>query len=135
MKTTVDKHWAFYNPNPRGHNKASDCTVRAVCAVTGLSWYEVFDRMVELARENCTIPNSNSIRAGRMKLFNLKKITIPKVKKGGRRLTVKDWCKQHPTGKYVLGVSRHEVGVVNGKYYDTWCSGGYSIYSAWELEA
>ena len=135
MKAKVNKYWAYFNPNPRNHIKASDCTIRAVCAVTGLSWYEVFDKMVALARENCAIPNCNSIRTDRMKLFNLKKITLPKVKRGGKRPTVETWCEQHPEGKYILGVTRHEVAVVNGKFYDTWCSGGYSVYSAWELEA
>ena len=135
VKTSAGKYWNYFNPNPRNSTKASDCTIRAVCAVTDLSWYEVFDKLVALARENCTIPNSKSIRADRMKLFNLKKITLPKVKRGGKRPTVETWCKQHPTGKYILGVSKHEVGVVNGKYYDTWRSGDYSVYSAWELEA
>ena len=35
-----DKYFKYYNPNPEGHEDACDCVVRALCAATGLSWYE-----------------------------------------------------------------------------------------------
>lgn len=37
--------------------------------------------------------------------------------------TIKDFCKEHTTGTYVLGTGSHAVAVINGDYYDTWDSG------------
>lgn len=37
--------------------------------------------------------------------------------------TVRDFCRDHPTGVYVLGPHEHAVAVINGDYYDAWDSG------------
>ena len=37
--------------------------------------------------------------------------------------TVLDFCRDHPTGKFVLATGSHVVAVVNGDYYDSWNSG------------
>jgi len=37
--------------------------------------------------------------------------------------TVKDFCRDHVDGKYILGTGTHAVAVINGKYYDAWDSG------------
>lgn len=37
--------------------------------------------------------------------------------------TVRDFCLEHPTGKYLLATGEHVVTVENGDYYDTWDSG------------
>ena len=36
---------------------------------------------------------------------------------------VKDFCLDHPTGRYVMAISGHVVAVVDGDYFDTWDSG------------
>ena len=48
----ADKYFEYFQPNPK-ENKTTDCTIRAICAVTGLSWYEVFDKVVAEARKEC----------------------------------------------------------------------------------
>jgi hypothetical protein len=49
-------------------------------------------------------------------------------KKGTKRPTVKSFALEHRTGTYILNVANHEVAVVDGIYYDTWDSGGRSLY-------
>ena len=37
--------------------------------------------------------------------------------------TVKDFCRDHTDGVYVLGTGTHAIAVVDGKYCDAWDSG------------
>jgi hypothetical protein len=37
--------------------------------------------------------------------------------------TIKEFCKDHPIGDYLLGTGSHVVAVLDGNYYDTWDSG------------
>lgn len=40
--------WRPFNPNPRGL-LVGDCTVRSICAVTGLDWHTVHDTLCSLS--------------------------------------------------------------------------------------
>ena len=127
----MDKYFEYFQPNPL-NNTTNDCTIRAICAVTGLSWYEVFDKIVEEARKECMYPNDSAFMKQRLSLFGLEKRTIPRPKKGQKSLTVQQFCKEHPTGKYILSTAHHNIGVVNGKYYDTFVDNGTKVYSYYE---
>ena len=37
--------------------------------------------------------------------------------------TVRNFSKDHPQGRYILGTGSHVVAVIDGNYYDTWDSG------------
>ena len=37
--------------------------------------------------------------------------------------SVKDFCRDHPTGSFLLVLDQHVVTVEDGDYYDTWDSG------------
>ena len=45
--------------------------------------------------------------------------------------TVKDFCKDHPRGKFLLSLDQHVVTVVDGDYYDTWDSGNEIPFYYW----
>lgn len=46
--------------------------------------------------------------------------------------TVDDFCRDHPTGTYVLGIDGHVVCVKDGHYWDTWDSGQEIPIYYWE---
>ena len=48
--------------------------------------------------------------------------------------TVKDFCKEHPRGKYILATGTHVICVVNGNYYDSWDSGNEVPIYYWRKE-
>ena len=48
--------------------------------------------------------------------------------------TVKDFCKDHPVGTYILATGSHVVTVVDGNYYDTWDSGTEVPIYYWKKE-
>ena len=129
---TKDKYYKYYNPNPLG-NETGDCVIRAICAVTDLSWYEVFDKCCAIAREHGTLPNDNEIAKARNGAFGLEPRTIPRPKKGGKSMTVQDFCKKYRKGKYILSTAGHDLAVVDGKYYDLYENYGQKVYKYYEL--
>ena len=112
--------WIRYNPNPY-RLAVGDCTVRAICAATNGSWDDVHKALCELAREMGDMPSADrvwwellrQIGFTRQKLMD----TCPDC------YTVKDFCRDHPSGIYVLGPHEHAVTVINGDYFDSWDSG------------
>lgn len=52
--------WVYYNPNPLGKTRAVDCTIRAICAVTGKDWDTVFTEACLEAYLEKNMPSANS---------------------------------------------------------------------------
>lgn len=127
----MDKYFEYYNPNPEGNEDACDCTVRALCAITGLSWYEVYDKLCEIGRKHCVVFNASNFMNERCTEFGLEPRKVPAVKKGEKSLTVQKFCHQHPTGRYILQTAKHNVAVINGKYYDLDVN-RQKVYKYWE---
>jgi hypothetical protein len=48
--------------------------------------------------------------------------------------TVKDFCAEHPDGKYLLATGSHVVSVVSGRYIDAWDSGQEIPVYVWHKE-
>lgn len=38
-------------------------------------------------------------------------------------VTIKEFCRSFPRGRYIVGTGSHAVAVIGGDYYDTWDSG------------
>ena len=112
--------WIPYNPNPLGITTV-DCTVRAICAVTGKSWDEIFREQCELAWKMADMPSADrvwwtlleQIGFGQQRMFD----RCPDC------YTVEDFCYDHRSGLYILGPREHAVAVINGEYWDSWDSG------------
>lgn len=130
-----DKYFKYYNPNPEGHEDACDCVVRALCAATGLSWYEVYDKCCEIGKEYGVMPNASGKKYSgiRAEAFGLESRVIPAPKKGERSMTVQKFCEKHRKGKYVLTTAHHDLAVIDGKYWDLCEDHGSKVYKYYEL--
>lgn len=112
--------WRRFQPNPFNIS-TSDCTVRAVCAVTGLDWRTAHRILCELSGELGEMPDRNRswwafLRAIGFTLFRLID-TCPDC------YTVADFARDHPHGRYILGPHEHAVAVIDGDWWDSWDSG------------
>ena len=112
--------WLPYNPNPY-QNSTTDCTVRAVCAVTGLPWRVVHRVLCEVSGELGEMPDRDRswwtfLRAIGFRQYHLINQCPP-------CYTVRDFAMDHPKGRYILGPHEHAVAVVDGWYMDSWDSG------------
>lgn len=137
MAKRMNKYYAYYQPNKKDvKNKVGDCQVRALTKVFDCSWLEAFDMTIPICREaqTYTIFGGGAIVAKE----NLKQLGLEYTgisnKKGTHRPTVKSFAKDHEAGKFILVVANHVVACVDGKYYDTWDCGDYSLYGFYELK-
>lgn len=130
-----DKYYKYFNPNPEGNEDAADCVVRALCAVTDLTWYEVYDKCCEVGRKYGRMPNNSTREFTKIRNeeFGLEPRVIPAPKKGQTSLTVQGFCEKHRKGKYILTTANHDIAVVDGKYWDIHESSGRKVYKYYEL--
>jgi hypothetical protein len=48
--------------------------------------------------------------------------------------TIRQFCRDNPIGKFIVGTGTHVVAVLDGNYYDTWDSGDEVPISLWKKE-
>lgn len=126
----------YFNPNPKARISKrtgepqkwhlGDCSIRAVCAATGLTWIEAYKKMSESALKvfepfNCTKGFEQC-----MKDLGLKKISYTK---GQPRETVKEFAQNHKNEIAILNLAGHPVCCKEGEYWDVWDCGEKTAYS------
>lgn len=112
--------WQYINKNPRGR-AVGDCTVRAISTATGNGWMETYLDLCLFGLLMADMPSANAITAAYLKKKGFQRKNIPETYKDC--YSVKDFCKDHKDGIFVLGTGTHMVAVINGDYYDAWDSG------------
>lgn len=120
--------YQYYNPNPVKRASVGDCAVRAISKVLGISWYEAFDLLAETARRMGDIQNSNVVINEVLEEHGFHRETFPYCR---GCYTVKDFAKNNPYGRYVLGTGSHVVAVIDGDFYDAWRSDDESVMYFW----
>lgn len=112
--------FVFYNPNPR-NRFVGDCTIRAICKLTGKDWDSVYVGTTLEGFFAKDMPSGNSTWGAYLDRLGYVRRALPDT--CPFCYTVKDFCRDHPTGHFLLSLDQHVVAVVNGNYYDTWDSG------------
>lgn len=131
------KRFQYYQPNAKDpKDKFGDCQIRALSKALNCTWLEAFDALVPLMREEqCNgIGVTVEVSSRMLGHFGFVYHGITNAK-GTKRPTVDSFAKEHPVGTYILRVANHVVAVVDGKYYDTWDSGGCCLYGYYEKNA
>ena len=112
--------WIKYNPNPLGLN-VGDCTVRSICAATGMDWNAAHKALCDLSEDMADMPS-----ADRVWWTFLEQIGFTRKRMIDRCpdcYTVADFARDHPRGVYILGPNEHAVACINGNWWDSWDSG------------
>ena len=112
--------WYYYQPNPL-NIRVGDCTVRAICAVTGLSWYIVHLAQSVLSSIMADMPSSDRVWWKLLNMLGFDRVQM--IDQCPDCYTVADFAHDNPVGKFVLGPLEHAVAVIDGNWYDTWDSG------------
>jgi len=112
--------WRRYQPNP-DKLITGDCTVRAICAVTGMDWRTAHTALCELARDMADMPSSNRVWWAFLKAIGFRQLHL--MDRCPDCFTVKDFAEANPKGVYVLGPHEHAVAVIDGQWLDSWDSG------------
>lgn len=110
----------FFNPNP-DKIMVGDCVIRAISIVLEQDWETSFIGVALVGLEKHDMPASNDVWREYLERKGFKRYALPNTCPAC--YTVKDFCKDNPKGRYILGTGTHAVAVVNGDYYDIWDSG------------
>lgn len=118
-----------YNPNPAGRY-VGDCTIRAICKLTDQDWDSVYVGTTFEGFLHKDMPSGNSTWGAYLDRLGYVRRGLPDT--CPFCYTVKDFCRDHPVGKYLLALEGHVVAVKDGDYYDTWDSGNESPLYYWK---
>lgn len=119
------------NPNPNG-KRVGDCVVRAISILTGKEWGEVYAGLAMQGFIMGDMPSSNDVWGAYLIQQGYKRKAVPD--ECPDCYTVQDFCRDHPTGKYLLSLPSHVVSVINGDHYDIWDSADEVVHFYWEAK-
>lgn len=120
-----------HNENPEDLNTI-DCTVRAIALALNQSWETTYLGMVVMGFLLHDMPSADYVWGSYLEAQGFRKCIVPTCYP--ERYTVKDFCKDHPSGVYILALSKHVMTVIDGDYYDTWDSGNRVPLYYWCIE-
>ena len=109
-----------FNPNPLNKH-VGDCTVRAICKLLDKDWDTVFCDITAKAFMLKDMPSSNAVWGRYLRTCGWTRHIIPD--SCPDCYTVREFCSDHPRGRYLLATGTHVVTVIDGDYYDDWDSG------------
>lgn len=112
--------YVFYNPNP-SRKLVGDCTVRAISCILDQPWVITYEDLCDRGLSMYDMPSANAVWGSYLRSKGYRRYAIPDACPDC--YTVRDFCIEHPKGKYILATGSHVVAVENGEYYDSWDSG------------
>lgn len=117
-----------FNPNPVGR-KVGDCTVRAISKALDMGWEAAFIALTINALQMGDMPSSDAVSGSLLRQYGYYREAVPDTCPAC--YTVRDFCADHPEGKYVLYCGGHVVAADSGNYFDSWDSGSEVVQYAW----
>lgn len=135
---TVKKHqkvrnemFQFYNPNPvRSDGGVGDCAVRAVAKALGISWEEAYTKLTANGFLMGELPNNDLVWGSVLRQNGFTREIIPNT--CPECYTVADFCRDNPSGTYVVKSDGHVATVVDGTLFDSWDSSTNIPIYAWK---
>lgn len=121
--------WIKYNANPVA-NRVEDCAIRAVAVALNISWDDAFDLIAISAKQMGGVMHLNAAFGAVLRKYGFRRYIIPNTCPDC--YTIKDFCRDHPNGTFVVGTDSHAVAVINGDYIDTFNSGAEIPIYYWE---
>lgn len=125
---TVLFMFVYLNLNPYKLN-VHDCVIRAISAVTGVEWHDIFLRLSMIAYDLGMMPDSD--RVWQTYLLSNGFIKYQVSEECPDCITIREFAKMHPNGNYILAATGHVVAVIDGNYYDTSDTGDYIANTIW----
>lgn len=90
-----------FQPNPKKRSKTYDCNLRALCAVSGFSWLQMYDKMYEVARGMYLETVDDRVVIKIIEKWGFQKQVI-KINKGESRPTINDIGIKYKDYDYIL---------------------------------
>lgn len=117
-----------FNPNPIGR-KVGDCAVRAISKALDMGWEAAFIALTINALQMGDMPSSDAVSGSLLRQHGFSRKAVPDTCPAC--YTVREFCEEHPEGKYVLYCGGHVVAADSGNYFDSWDSGSEVVQFVW----
>lgn len=108
-----------YNPNPVSR-KVGDCVVRALTKALNTTWEGAYLSLVLNGLQMGDMPSSDVVAGSVLRQNGFMRRTISD--SCPDCYTAEDFCREFPTGTYVLFFGGHVATVRDGNLYDAWNS-------------
>lgn len=120
-----------FNNNPTGR-RVGDCVVRAVSKALDVKWENAYLQLAINGLQMGDMPSSDSVAGSVLRQHGFVRRAISDTCPDC--YTVDDFCKEFPTGIYVLFFGGHTATVKDGNLYDAWDSSAESPQYYWTRE-
>ena len=120
--------WVRFNPNPV-NARVGDCAVRAVAKALNIDWETAYSLIAVNGFIMGDVISSNNTWGSVLRQHGFYRYAIPN--SCPDCYSVRDFCKDHPKGLFVVGTSNHVVTCEDGNYYDSWDSGDETCIYYW----
>lgn len=117
-----------YNANP-AHARVGDCTVRAVSLALGLDWETAYIKLCVHGYMLRDMPSADHVWWDFLETNGFRRHGIPSDCPACS--TVREFCRAHPAGVYVIATEKHVLTAIDGDFYDTWDSGDEIVLQYW----
>lgn len=111
--------WIEYQPNPVSR-KVGDCVVRALTKALNTTWEGAYLSLVLNGLQMGDMPSSDVVVGSVLRQNGFVRRTISD--SCPDCYTAEDFCREFPTGTYVLFFGGHVATVRDGNLYDAWDS-------------
>lgn len=122
--------YSYYNPNPVANN-TRDCAIRALAKALNTTWEDSFVRLSAMAFSMGQTMDYNAVWGAVLRMNGFNRAVIPNTCPDC--YTVKDFCRDHPVGIFVLDTGGHVATVVDGILYDILDTGNEIPQYYWYL--
>ena len=112
--------YRYLNLNPTGR-RTDDCVIRALAKSFGVDWVTMYKNIADEGLRKHDIMQANHVWIGWLERHGYRMFPIPNTCPDC--YTVKDFCREHKTGSYILGTGTHVVAVSDGDWFDIFDSG------------
>lgn len=123
--------YIYYNPNP-SQKSTSDCVIRALTLAVGKDWEDTYLDVITEGLLMHEMPSVNGVWGNYLFKHGYSKHAIPDT--CPHCYTIKQFCREHPVGTFVLGTGSHAVTVIDGNYFDISDSGNEVPIYYWKKE-
>ncbi len=112
--------YVFYNPNPQ-EKRTDDCVIRMLTKALNVDWETASIYAVIQQIRDSDIFTKNYVWGNLLLRNGYTRHAIPDTCPDC--YTVKDFCRDHARGVFVLGTGDHTLIVIDGDYFDSFDSG------------
>lgn len=123
--------YVFFNNNPK-NQRVGDCVIRAIGKALDQDWTDAYIGLCSEGLVFKDLPSSNYVWGMYLKKHGYEEHMISSI--CPNCITVSEFAKTHPKGRYVLACQNHVVCVDNGDYFDTWDSGNEVVLYYYKKE-